>query len=186
MPTLHTVVSIGNAEDISIPGINVIQWKDIIASAPPRPLNVSISENNPAAILYTSGSTGMPKGVILSHLNIVAGAEKVSEYLRIKKDDRLLSILTFGFDYGLNQLTSAFLKTAQIVLLDYLFPKDIIRAVGKYRITGLAAVSTTWIQLLQTSWENSSMHKLRYITNTGGSIPAEYVVKLRKRLPMFP
>jgi len=183
MTTLHTIVSIGNAEDVSIPGISVIQWKNIIESSPTRPLNISISENDPAAILYTSGSTGRPKGVVLSHLNIVAGAEKVSGYLKIKSDDRLLGILTFGFDYGLNQLTSAFLKFAQIVLLDYLFPRDILRAVGKYGITGLAAVSTTWIQLLQTSWENSSMQKLRYITNTGGSIPAEYVAKLRKRLP---
>ena len=183
MPTLQTIISIDPDEDVSAFGTNVMRWQQIIAGHPANAPDIRISETDPVAILYTSGSTGRPKGVVLSHLNIVAGAEKVSSYLKLTGDDRLLSILTFGFDYGLNQLTSAFLKIAQIVLLDYLFPTDILRAVEKYRITGLAAVSSTWIQLLQKSWENTSMYKLRYITNTGGSIPAEYVAKLCRRLP---
>ena len=143
----------------------------------------SIVETDLAAILYTSGSTGKPKGVVLTHLNIVAGAKKVSDYLKISQNDRLLSILTFAFDYGLNQLTGAFLHGAQIVLLDYLFPADIIKAVQKYSVTGLAAVATTWIQLLQTSWNQDDVPTLRYITNSGGAIPEFYVRELRKRIP---
>jgi len=135
-----------------------------------------------AAILYTSGSTGQPKGVVLSHQNIVAGAQIISEYLKISENDRLLSILTFGFDYGLNQLTTSFLNCAQLVLFDYLFPKDILEVVAKYQITGLAAVATTWIQLLQVPWEES-MNSLRYVTNSGGSVPVEYVKRLRQRIP---
>jgi acyl-CoA ligase (AMP-forming) (exosortase A-associated) len=136
-----------------------------------------------AAILYTSGSTGKPKGVVLSHLNVVEGSKRVSEYLAITEDDRLLSILSFGFDYGLNQLTTAFLHRAQIVLFNPVFPKHIIDISHRMDVTGIAAVSTTWMQLLQAPWDQSQLPRLRYITNSGGAIPREGVLELRRRLP---
>ncbi len=100
-----------------------------------------------AAILYTSGSTGRPKGVVLSHCNMLAGAQSVATYLDNSADDRLLAVLPFSFDYGLSQLTTAFLVGASVVLMDYLLPRDVIRAVAKYRATGLAAVPPLWNQL---------------------------------------
>ena len=136
-----------------------------------------------ATILYTSGSTGKPKGVVLSHLNVVEGSKRVSEYLAITEDDRLLSILSFGFDYGLNQLTTAFLHRAQIVLFNPVFPKHIIDISHRMDVTGIAAVSTTWMQLLQAPWDQSQLPRLRYITNSGGAIPREGVLELRRRLP---
>jgi len=160
----------------------VVGWHEALADNSLRRTCPSLISEDIAAILYTSGSTGQPKGVVLSHRNIVAGAQIISEYLEINKDDRLLSILTFGFDYGLNQLTTSFLNCAQLVLFDYLFPKDILEVVAKYQITGLAAVATTWIQLLQVPWKDS-MNSLRYVTNSGGSVPVEYVKKLRQRIP---
>jgi acyl-CoA ligase (AMP-forming) (exosortase A-associated) len=160
----------------------VIYWDEAQAHHPSFRNYPDSITTDIAAILYTSGSTGLPKGVILSHQNIVAGAQVVSNYLKINEDDRLLSILTFGFDYGLNQLTMSFLNCAQLVLFDYLFPKDILKIVEKYQITGLAAVATTWIQLLQVQWGNA-MDSLQYVTNTGGPIPVEFVKKLRRRIP---
>ena len=62
-----------------------------------------------AMIIYTSGSTGKPKGVMLSHRNIVAGARSVARYLGLGEDERLLSVLPYSFDYGLNQLTTMML-----------------------------------------------------------------------------
>jgi acyl-CoA ligase (AMP-forming) (exosortase A-associated) len=136
-----------------------------------------------ATILYTSGSTGKPKGVVLSHLNVVEGSKRVSEYLAITEEDRLLSILSFGFDYGLNQLTTAFLHRAQIVLFDPVFPKHIVEISRRMDVTGIAAVSTTWMQLLQAPWDQSQLPRLRYVTNSGGAIPRESVLELRRRLP---
>ena len=100
-----------------------------------------------AAILYTSGSTGQPKGVVLSHRNLIAGAQSVAEYLENTAADRILAVLPFSFDYGLSQLTTAFSVGACAVLMDYLLPNDVIRAVARYGITGLAAVPPLWIQL---------------------------------------
>ncbi len=181
---VKTIIAIGNLQGVKAPeGMTLVGWDDIMAGGTGHAPSIRITEHDLVAILYTSGSTGRPKGVVLSHLNIIAGTQKVSEYLNITPEDRLLSILTFGFDYGLNQLTTAFYNGAQIVLLDYLFPRDIIRAVERYEITGLAAVATTWIQLLQVSWESAAMNRLKYITNTGGAIPANLVHELRRRLP---
>lgn len=181
---LRAVIAIGTTAEVSPSGpLPLLTWEEALESPEsPRP-RTRLSEHDLGAILYTSGSTGRPKGVVLSHLNIMAGTGKVSEYLKITADDRLLSILTFGFDYGLNQLTTAFAAHARIVLLDYLFPRDIVRAVGAHGITGLAAVAATWIQLLQVPWENTAMARLRYVTNSGGAIPAHLVRELRRRLP---
>lgn len=185
MQNLDTIIVIDKFDHFSNypEGINIISWDEIMNTEFNSTKNTYVTEHDLAAILYTSGSTGKPKGVVLNHLNLIAGAQKISSYLKITSEDRLLGILNFGFDYGLNQLLTVWYNGAQIVLLDYLFPNDIIRAVNKFNITGLAAVSATWIQLLHKTWNNSGMCKLRYITNTGGSIPEHYVRELRIRMP---
>ena len=135
LPGLKTIITIDKVDEISLPaGITLLSWETIMAVKPVEAPDKGVIEKDIAAILYTSGSTGKPKGVVLSHLNIIAGTKIVSEYLKINTKDRLLSILTFGFDYGLNQLTTAFSHGAQIILLDYLFPGDIIKAVEKYLV----------------------------------------------------
>ncbi len=136
-----------------------------------------------AAILYTSGSTGNPKGVVLSHRNMVAGAESVADYLGNCPDDRLLAVLPFSFDYGLSQMTTAFSVGATIVLMEYLLPRDVIRAVERYQITGLAAVPPLWNQLAQLDWPEAVVKTLRYITNSGGAMPKATTQKLQRSLP---
>ena len=107
------------------------------------PEDISIGEDL-AAILYTSGSTGRPKGVMLSHRNLIAGARIVSEYLQITSDDRILSLLPFSFDYGLNQFTSALHQGATLVLGSFKFGNSIVKLLEDYEITGLAGVPTIW------------------------------------------
>ncbi|MBK8961131.1 MAG: acyl-CoA ligase (AMP-forming), exosortase A system-associated [Proteobacteria bacterium] len=145
---------------------------------PPRRI-----DNDMAAILYTSGSTGRPKGVIISHRNIVDGARSVSEYLGIDARDRLLAVLPFSFDYGLNQLTSAVLKGASCVLFDFLLPKDVIKALTRHRITGLGGVPPLWAQLAPLEWPDEVRASLRYITNSGGAMPDGVLARLRQKLP---
>ena len=134
-----------------------------------------------AAILYTSGSTGKPKGVVLSHRNMVAGARSVASYLVITPQDRILSVLPLSFDYGLSQLTCAFLAGATAVLINHLFAKDIVKAVVEERITGLAAVPPLWFQLANLTWPPDC--SLRYLTNSGGALPTSTVAALRAALP---
>lgn len=138
-----------------------------------------------AAILYTSGSTGRPKGVMLSHRNLLAGTRIVSNYLSIRASDRLASVLPFSFDYGLNQLLTSVAQNASIVLVPFRFGEDIVRAVRKFEITGLAGVPTVWAMLLSSapSLKESPPPSLRYITNSGGPVPRATVETLQQRLP---
>jgi acyl-CoA ligase (AMP-forming) (exosortase A-associated) len=138
-----------------------------------------------AAILYTSGSTGKPKGVMLSHDNLVAGATIVSTYLALTSADRILAVLPFSFDAGLNQLTTAFQQGGTLVLINFVFAKQIVETLVKEQITGLAGVPTLWTLLTQpnSTLQKNTLAALRYITNTGGAMPQSVLRSLRAALP---
>lgn len=139
-------------------------------------------ETAPAMIFYTSGSTGRAKGVVVSHRNLLAGAESVAAYLGNRQDDRLLGVLPLSFDYGFSQLTTAFLVGASVVLMDFLLPRDVLRTIAGERITGLAGVPGLWAQLARLDWP-AAARGLRYITNSGGRMPRAVLERLRALLP---
>jgi acyl-CoA ligase (AMP-forming) (exosortase A-associated) len=182
---LRTVVLVDTlSETLPVQPYEIIDWPAYTKHncGQPQP-SITQIDTDIAAILYTSGSTGKPKGVVLSHRNIIAGAESVAEYLNIQNCDRLLAALPFSFDYGLNQLTTCLLKGATCVLMDYLLPKDVINALEKHQITGLAAVPPLWAQLADLNWPESIDQHLRYMTNSGGKMPKAVLQKLRSKTP---
>ncbi|MFC8943667.1 AMP-binding protein, partial [Streptomyces griseoincarnatus] len=136
-----------------------------------------------AAILYTSGSTGAPKGVVLSHRNLVVGATSVSGYLKNTSDDVILAVLPLSFDAGLSQLTTAFAVGAHAVLLDYLLPRDVPAACERYGVTGITGVPPLWTQLATVAWPPRVRHRLRYFANTGGRMPRSLLLELRELFP---
>ena len=136
-----------------------------------------------AAILYTSGSTGPPKGVMLSHANLWLGAVSVASYLHLTPADRTLAVLPFAFDYGQNQLFSTWMAGGAVIPLDYLTPRDVIRAVDTHAITVLAGVPPLWRQLAEAEWTRETAAYLRCITNSGGRLPVPLVRKLRTLFP---
>lgn len=145
-----------------------------------------LSSHNPdelAAILYTSGSTGNPKGVMLSHANLWLGAISVAHYLDLAADDRVLGVLPLSFDYGQNQLLSAWAAGAAVMPLDYLFAKDVARAVKVNDITTLAGVPPLWLQLLDLQWSDAAARSLRRITNSGGALTAALIERLSACFP---
>jgi acyl-CoA ligase (AMP-forming) (exosortase A-associated) len=136
-----------------------------------------------AAILYTSGSTGRPKGVMLSHANLWLGAISVAHYLRVTPEDRVLGVLPLSFDYGQNQLFSTWAAGARVVPLDYLTARDVVKAVERFDITGLAGVPPLWVQLLEAEWPAQTAAKLQRLTNSGGALTPRLVRDLRAGFP---
>lgn len=132
-----------------------------------------------AAILYTSGSTGRPKGVMLSHANLALGAVSVAQYLELKPDDKTLAVLPLSFDYGQNQLLSTWRAGGCVVPLDYLAPRDVIKACAKHKITTLAAVPPLWVQLAEQDWPAEATETMRRLTNSGGALTPTLVKMLR-------
>ena len=160
---------------------NVVSWPDLLNS--PLCAGHRVIDSDMAAILYTSGSTGKPKGVVLSHRNMVAGAKSVASYIENNAQDTLLAALPLSFDAGFSQLTTAFHTGARVVLLNYLMPRDVLRAMEREKVTGLTAVPPLYIQLAQLEWPAAINDNLRYFANTGGRMPGETLSLLRKRVP---
>ena len=179
---LRHVVLTGKVDTLpDLPGASVVRWDELCAAPPAT--GHRIIDTDMAAILYTSGSTGRPKGVVLSHRNMVAGGKSVAQYLENHAGDTLLAALPLSFDAGFSQLTTAFHSGARVVLLNYLMPRDVLKAVEKEKVTGLTAVPPLWIQLSQLQWPETVTEHLRYIANTGGRMPLETLTTLRGMLP---
>lgn len=155
------------------------QWNADADALPPS----SRDPDELAALLYTSGSTGRPKGVMLSHANLWLGAVGVAHYLGLSSADRTLAVLPLAFDYGQNQLLSAWAAGGQAVALDYLLPRDVVRAVRRHDVTVLAGVPPLWLQLVDADWSSGEGASLRTLTNSGGHLPVPVVRTLRTLFP---
>ncbi len=143
----------------------------------------SASAHDLAAILYTSGSTGRPKGVMLSHANLWLGAESVATFLTLEPSDRTLALLPLGFDYGQNNVFSAWRAGAAVYPLDFLVAKDVIRAIAREGITTLGAVPPLWLQLVEADWPEGASASVRRLTNSGGALTADLIAKMQATFP---
>ena len=174
------------AEDTAPAGCVVMEETSAYAAMTGHRTHLPPSDHAPdalAAILYTSGSTGKPKGVMLSHANMWLGAVSVAHYLRLGQYDVTLAVLPFAFDYGQNQLFSTWFAGGCVVPLDFLFPRDVVKACARHKVTTLAGVPPLWVQLADLDWPVDVQDDLRRITNSGGALTENLVAKLRTALP---
>jgi len=180
----HMVLCAPSADGPEAPAaahVSTTLWQDLLG-CPAQPGH-RVIDTDLAAILYTSGSTGQPKGVMLSHRNLVTGAASVASYLGNQPDDVLLAALPLSFDAGFSQLTTAFHVGARVVLLNYLLPRDVLKALDGEKVTGLTAVPPLYLQLISAEWPEGAGRSLRYWANTGGHMPQAALAQLRHKLP---
>ena len=181
LDSLEHIIVVGGAADAPPPrGCTVHDWDELRAEEVVDSGRIDVDV---AAILYTSGSTGQPKGVVLSHRNLLAGAHSVSQYLSNHEGDRLLAVLPLSFDAGFSQLTTAFTVGAQSVLVNYLLPRDVVRLCAEHSITGLTCVPPLWNQLVECEWDKRASASMRYFASTGGRMPRPTLARLRKIFP---
>lgn len=144
-----------------------------------------ITGKDHALSLFTSGSTGAPQGVMISHQDLWNRVYGECRDFRLTGSDRLLSLLPFSFDVGLNQLYTALSTGAELILLNSWFVHDICSVIDVYRITGVSAVPAIWRELLATETGRlcNSINKLRYLTISGGDLSRAHLKQLRELVP---
>jgi amino acid adenylation domain-containing protein len=183
---LGAVISVGldgpgRVRLADLPGLAA--WDDVVRSGervppPRRALDLDL-----ASIIYTSGATGEPKGVMLTHRNMLAAATSISQSLEIRRDDVILCVLPLAFDYGLYQMIMAFAAGARLVLArSFAFPLEVLRTVAEECVTGFPGVPTIFSTLvgLETPFDLSSV---RYVTNTAAALPQKHVPAIRAKFP---
>lgn len=136
--------------------------------------------------LFTSGSTGIPKGVLITESDLRARALAEIAWFGLQPDDILLSILPFSFDVGLNQLLTALSVGCSLVLLDSWLPADILNATAKLKVTGISSVPTIWLDMLNADMVFDTVNEhafLRYLTVSGGDLSLQHLKQLSRLAP---
>jgi amino acid adenylation domain-containing protein len=138
-----------------------------------------------AAIIYTSGSTGDPKGVMLTHRNMLTAGTSISTYLRNVQDDIILGVLPLAFDYGLYQLIMAFRMGARLVLeRSFTFPAQVLKVMVEEGVTGFPGVPTIFAVLAELkNLKDYDFSKIQYVTNTAAALPVKHITMLRDLFP---
>lgn len=134
-----------------------------------------------AICLFTSGSTGAPKGVVISLAELLSRARGECALFGLSEADRLLNLLPLSFDVGLNQLLCCLVSGSTLVMLDSWQPTDILAAVQREAITGISGVPSIWLSMLRSGrqLDFADAHaSLRYLTLSGGDLPANQLERL--------
>ncbi len=165
-----------------IPG--ALDLQEVLGAASPRRPATRGLDLDLATIIYTSGSTGEPKGVMLTHRNMLAAVTSIVAYLELREDDVLLCVLPLSFGYGLYQVIQAFAVGARVVLeRSFAFPADVLRVVAAQRVTGLPGVPTMFAALLRIDLAPYDLSSVRYLTNAAAALPVKHALALRERFP---
>jgi long-chain acyl-CoA synthetase len=184
-PWLKWIVTDGAAD--GQPGCDdgfTIGFESILNRFPDTRPKVTATDLDLACLVYTSGSTAEPKGVMCDHSNVLFVCGSVTTYLENRPEDVLLNVLPLSFGYGLYQVFMAFLAGGTLVLeSSFAFPAGILQRIAEERVTGFAGVPTIFATLLQIDLSGFDLSSLRYVTNAAAALPPAHIRQLQSRLP---
>lgn len=184
-PSLRAAVVVGDLRKDAAGPCPLLRWDEIARRFPAdRPARRTI-DIDIASLVYTSGTTGNPKGVVLTHQNMVSASTSITTYLENTAEDIVLSVLPLSFDYGLYQVLMAAQFGGTVILeKSFLYPYAVVNLLKKEKVTGFPIVPTISAILLQL--ENLAAERfehLRYITNTAAALPVSHIRGLQRVFP---
>jgi amino acid adenylation domain-containing protein len=138
-----------------------------------------------ASIIYTSGSTGEPKGVMMTHRNMIAATEAINSYLKNQNEDIIFCALPLSFDYGLYQMIMATSKGATLILENnFLIPALALRTIAAEKVTALPLVPSM-ITLMKDHYyfKAYNLSSVRYVTNTGAALTKKHISYIKYLFP---
>jgi len=148
-------------------------------------LPTTLAPDDVAAIVYTSGSTGMPKGIVVTHQIFHDATVHSAAVLGNTSEDRLISVTPLSFDGALSQLFTAILVGGTLVQQQSVLHGDVVKALQGERVTGVHAMPSFWRTLLhpRSPFSTQSFPSLRYVSIIGEATPKTVLVRLRAILP---
>jgi amino acid adenylation domain-containing protein len=166
-----------------LPGL--VRWEEALAGRPEREPERRCIDIDLAAIVYTSGSTGDPKGVMLTHRNMISAAISISSYLDLREDEVILGVLPMAFDYGLYQMIMCVRAGARLVLeRSFSFPAAVLKLMAAERVTGFPGVPTMFAVLAEMkTLKDYDLASIRFVTNTAAALPVKHILMLRDLFP---
>jgi len=138
-----------------------------------------------AALIYTSGSTGDPKGVMMTHGNMVFTSDSLIEYLRLSARDTIICFLPLAFDYGLYQIfMSVRLGACLVVSKSFAYPSVVFAELQKHKVSVFPGVPTVYSTLIGLHQKTPlCFPDVQRVTNTAAALPPEYSVFLKEIFP---
>jgi long-chain acyl-CoA synthetase len=175
---------------LNLDGITLYDEDDLINLSPSAgevySVDTDFDDNRLAEIIFTSGSTGEPKGVMLSHRNLIANTESILEYLKLTAEDTIEIVLPFYYCYGLSLLHTHLRVGGSVVLNNtFIFLGSVLDDLNKYKCTGFSGVPSHFQLLLRnsTSFKSMDLPYLRYVTQAGGKLHDVFIEEFREAFP---
>lgn len=150
-----------------------------------RPITASVdSRKDLAALMFTSGSTGQPNAVRVTHQNIMANTGAIIAYLDLSQDDRMMTVLPFHYCFGTSLLHTHLRAGGSLVINNYFqYVEDVLNEMETFSCTGLAGVPSTFQSLLNNkSFRGRRFATLRHVQQAGGKLADRYIEDLRSIL----
>lgn len=166
--------------------INETVLDKIIQETSVTELSKAIDPNHLAEIIFTSGSTGEPKGVMVSHKNLIANTASIIEYLKLSDKDIMLVVLPLYYCYGLSLLHTHLRVGGSIVFNNmFMMLGGVINDLKQFNCTGFAGVPTHFQILLRKSdsFKTSQFPSLRYVTQAGGKLHNAFIAEFIETFP---
>jgi len=144
-----------------------------------KPYSNNINSYSNAVITYSFGLSGRPKGIVISHRNLIDSARVVSQYLNLNQKDVISGLLIFNLDYGLNQIFCTLYKKATLALHRFILPDDFFNHLINDKITVIPLMPVYISQMFDEDMSRMPSAELfsniKTITSSGGNVTAKMI-----------